>query len=1099
VKQITEGLEQLHDLRIIYQDLKPENIYFRDANQTEIILADFGISNVMKDGEEKAEVTADVTPEYAAPELARKGNQTKVTVGPLVDYYALGITMFQLWLGDKPAHGLKISQSEFDNQVNNRDINFPQGMDNDYRTLIQGLIDPLAKSRWGSQHIKKWLAGESLEIDYNKVSINYKKQMFNESESYATPAELAALLAKYPDEGKSLLYSSNNFITKWLQEAGNNVLASKIEDIKLTHENDKEIGLYLVIYTLDPTRPFISHGERSCSMEEIAEVIMSESAYYMEELKKADAQLYLYFESVEGASGKKAAENFCKYFEEYSPKRALALVYLNLQEDDGQSIKIGEKTYQTPEEVAAETDNKQIVLIKEAVLEEDSLFLVWLSEHYGEFFTTTGGFWKLNTSDRFYLLSKFSFLSYKELTNNWKQAAISDLVILIHNSPGRFDLFETYAAQGLPFNGQTIATFVNWQPTAMSYLAMFFKDIISDERAGLELVRFLYKNGADINESSGDSSFPLNIAVRCRNIPLVELLLELGADVNKVDEYSTPLLYALGKNDDNDQQEADRIAIAHMLLNYKADAAMSDIHDRYALTLAIFMESPEKVELISLLLKAGADINRKDKKDGFTPFNFAVVSYNLLQNKKSALEVIELLLKKGAKTETLSAKGYYSSLMSAADSNDIEVAKMLIKYGARKDFADVDGDTAFIYAAKRDYKQMMALVDPGADYILKSRLFFLLKTTVSILAIGSVFLTIDVLARAILTFHLSYLVLLGISPLISHLLTAYILIVLFGPREYLTKLKGTFNFINFGLRYIVGVPIVFPLLVLPLQFLTRFLPAKITSALSYPAEFLTRPSTGFAILAYYITLLAAIMAGTVFVNRANNKIEKQLYYYRYYSGTFNASSGSKNNIKKFVLTAAIIGVIVFLIFMFKNTPKAVPVSIALPNVQSLIEDGQKYFDKGDYDNAIKQFDEIIKNDPKNVLGYAWRGNTYRRKNQFDTAIKDFNEAISLDPKYSFAYSRRGEAYRGKGDYKTAVNDFNEALKLDPNDSWAYGSRGQAYNQMGQTELAIQDFKKAISLDPSIEWVKKELQAIEATKATETAKSTETTEAIETGE
>ncbi len=108
VKMVVEGLEQLHgEHKVIYQDLKPENIYFRDAKKTSLVLADFGISSIMKGYDKEVEVTASITDLYAAPELAHKGNRNEVMVTPPVDYFALGITMFELWLGESRSRALR--------------------------------------------------------------------------------------------------------------------------------------------------------------------------------------------------------------------------------------------------------------------------------------------------------------------------------------------------------------------------------------------------------------------------------------------------------------------------------------------------------------------------------------------------------------------------------------------------------------------------------------------------------------------------------------------------------------------------------------------------------------------------------------------------------------------------------------------------------------------------------------------------------------------------------------------------------------------------------------------------------------------------------
>jgi serine/threonine protein kinase len=184
VRQIHEGLRQLHgEYRIIYQDLKPENIYFRDAAKTTIVLADFGISSVMEDDDDEAEVIANLTDLYAAPELARKGDRREVVVTPAVDYFALGITMFELLLGEEPFKGMKPAKRDY--IIRNKEVIFPPRINEDCKVLIQGLIDPMPKARWGDQQVQKWLNGVKLSVSttrsYDEAITLYKAKRFDEA------------------------------------------------------------------------------------------------------------------------------------------------------------------------------------------------------------------------------------------------------------------------------------------------------------------------------------------------------------------------------------------------------------------------------------------------------------------------------------------------------------------------------------------------------------------------------------------------------------------------------------------------------------------------------------------------------------------------------------------------------------------------------------------------------------------------------------------------------------------------------------------------------------------------------------------------------
>ena len=530
VKQINEGLQQLHrNYKAIYQDLKPENIFFRDAKKSSLVLADFGISSIMQDGSEEVEVTASVTDLYGAPELARKGNNTTVEVTPAVDYFALGITLYELWLGEQPFKEIKATTRE--RHIQNGDVDFPIDMPDDCKTLIKGLLTYTPKDRMGNEHIQKWLKGETLASDNKKpdavTGTVYKPLKFG-NESASNPKEMAALMEKYPDAGKVSLY--DGFITDTLKEAKDATLYTEIKNVISQYDKDREAGLTAAIYTLDPERPFKSRKGKICETgEEIADAIMDDSAHYMEDLKNLNAALYIYLTVTEGSQGKEVADTFRKYCNEY-PGRAINHVYLKLQGDGG--ITIGSKRYLSADELAQEKDEAQTDLVKKAVKEKNSQLLVWISDEYEDYFKSTEGFAKLSTPEQFFLLGLLPFLSFKELTGNNGDAALKDL---IDNYPERADLFEAYAAQGLPLKGSILDSPA--KKTPIDYVVRNINGLYTKHGIATinNLIRLLCKLGADVNECS-DNLYPLTNAFNARNDALVNLLLEIGADRGKYDE-----------------------------------------------------------------------------------------------------------------------------------------------------------------------------------------------------------------------------------------------------------------------------------------------------------------------------------------------------------------------------------------------------------------------------------------------------------------------------------------------------------------------------------------------------------------------------------
>jgi tetratricopeptide (TPR) repeat protein len=124
-----------------------------------------------------------------------------------------------------------------------------------------------------------------------------------------------------------------------------------------------------------------------------------------------------------------------------------------------------------------------------------------------------------------------------------------------------------------------------------------------------------------------------------------------------------------------------------------------------------------------------------------------------------------------------------------------------------------------------------------------------------------------------------------------------------------------------------------------------------------------------------------------------------------------------------------------------------------------------YLNKEDYDRAIHDYDEAIRLDPKNAVAYYNRGNAYEAKNDHERAFRDYNKAIHLDPKDAVAYYNRGTAFFTKKDYDRALPDYDEAIRIDPKYADAYNSRGLAYLAKSDYDQALRDYNAAIQFDP----------------------------------
>lgn len=130
-----------------------------------------------------------------------------------------------------------------------------------------------------------------------------------------------------------------------------------------------------------------------------------------------------------------------------------------------------------------------------------------------------------------------------------------------------------------------------------------------------------------------------------------------------------------------------------------------------------------------------------------------------------------------------------------------------------------------------------------------------------------------------------------------------------------------------------------------------------------------------------------------------------------------------------------------------------------------VQSGDDHYRRGELDDALADYTEAIRLDPKNAEAYNNRALVYNKKGELDKAIADFNDAIKIKPGTPRLYNNRGLAYAKKGNFDKAISDFTEAIKQDSRHIESYGARAFAYSLKGEYKPAIADAETFLKIAP----------------------------------
>ena len=111
-----------------------------------------------------------------------------------------------------------------------------------------------------------------------------------------------------------------------------------------------------------------------------------------------------------------------------------------------------------------------------------------------------------------------------------------------------------------------------------------------------------------------------------------------------------------------------------------------------------------------------------------------------------------------------------------------------------------------------------------------------------------------------------------------------------------------------------------------------------------------------------------------------------------------------------------------------------------------------YYDLNDTINCIDYATRAVKDEPKNIEWWRFRGVLYLEFEQYDNAIADFDEMIRLNPNAENGYMWKGKTYYQLKQYDKAIEQYQYAGKL--------ATRSYIYSNLAESQIQLQYYEEA---------------------------------------
>lgn len=144
---------------------------------------------------------------------------------------------------------------------------------------------------------------------------------------------------------------------------------------------------------------------------------------------------------------------------------------------------------------------------------------------------------------------------------------------------------------------------------------------------------------------------------------------------------------------------------------------------------------------------------------------------------------------------------------------------------------------------------------------------------------------------------------------------------------------------------------------------------------------------------------------------------------------------------------------------------AAPSGDPTPSEQRQLNDATKAMADGRHDDALQQFQAILKDNPMLPEAFIGVGDVRYAQGRFSEAEPNYRRAAALDPQDFNAQFGLGRSLQMLGRNPEAITAYHRALIADPDSALANANMATAYLSLGDAAVALQFGERAVALDP----------------------------------